>query len=287
MNSYAAQANQMVTDSPGLDPEAPYDATAGAAIFGATFGAAHDMSAIVQDGSGPRWMVNAATQATYINVASSVLGLTTIGAGVVAGSLGSGALEGAVEGEILASDTGAVAARPAFSGDWSNFRTLGISDSPLSSSQGQQMVMYLQNQGMDRAVAVDYASQLMSTGPTLPVANPVEVGDVFYKLVPSGGSVGPNSAYWMTESQLASLNGLTADQVGAKMGLPLAQQNGGFDLYAVKANTPSMSFTSTVAPTEEFGAGGTLWTQSGGNGQTLLLNRSLFSNPVLVQSSRF
>jgi hypothetical protein len=180
-----------------------------------------------------------------------------------------------------------MAARPAFSGDWNNFKTLGITDSPMLSSEGRAMVNYLESQGYDRAAAVDRASELMNTGSSRPLANPVETGDTFYKLVPSGSRIGPASPYWMTQEQLSSLNNLNAEQIGSRLGLPLAQQTGSFDLYSIRALTPNMSFTSTIAPTEELGAGGVLWCQPAGGEQTLLLNRNLFSNPTLVQPRRF
>jgi hypothetical protein len=146
--------------------------------------------------------------------------------------------------------------RPAFSGDWNNFKTLGVTDSPMLSPEGRSVVNYLESQGYDRASAVDRASELINSGSSLPFANPVEAGDAFYKLVPSGSGVGPSSPYWMTQEQLNSLTGLSADQIGTRLGMPLAQQTGSFDLYSVKAVTPSMSFTSTIAPTQELGAGG-------------------------------
>jgi hypothetical protein len=37
-----------------------------------------------------------------------------------------------------------------------------------------------------------------------------------------------------------------------------------------------------IAPTEELGANGMLWTQDGGNFQTLLIDRNLFTEPQLV-----
>lgn len=123
----------------------------------------------------------------------------------------------------------------------------------------------------------------MVSGSSLPYANPVEVGDTFYKLVPQGSGVGPLSPYWATESQIAPLRGLSPDEIANRLGLPLAQQQGeGFSLYSVRATSPSISFTSRIAPTEELGANGVIWRQESGAQQTLLINRRGFSSPQLV-----
>ena len=125
----------------------------------------------------------------------------------------------------------------------------------------------------------------MATGSTLPQANPVEVGDVFYKLVPQNIDVGPQSAFWTTEDQISSLRGLSSDEVANRLGLPLAQQQGGgFRLFRIRATSRGISFTSRIAPTSELGAGNVLWTQNGGANQVLLTNRRLFGAPELVES---
>jgi hypothetical protein len=128
------------------------------------------------------------------------------------------------------------------------------------------------------------AEDLMASGSTLPYANPIEVGDVFYKLVPEGTLGGAKSPFWFTESQIAPLRDLPYDQIADRLGLPLAsQQESSFSLVSIRATAPGTSFTSRIAPTTEIGVGGALWQQSGGAYQTLLINRSLFTAPQVVK----
>lgn len=174
--------------------------------------------------------------------------------------------------------------KPEFSGDWNNYTTHGIADSPLASPEGIRLVNELEPLSYDRRSAILRAEDLMASGSTLPYANPIEVGDVFYKLVPEGGTVGAKSPYWFTESQLAPLRDLPYDQIADRLGLPLASQQGSsFSLVSIRATSPGISFTSRIAPTTELGAGGILWQQSGNAQQTLLINRSLFTAPQVVK----
>ena len=111
--------------------------------------------------------------------------------------------------------------------------------------------------------------------------NPIEAGDKFYKVIPQGSTVGPKSAFWATEQEIASFKGLSYDQIANRTGLPLVSQQGAtFEVVSVKALSPGTSFTSVLAPTTELGANGAVLSQSGGGLQTLLANRSIFSAPV-------
>ncbi|MGH8076300.1 MAG: hypothetical protein ACREPE_03100 [Lysobacter sp.] len=177
-------------------------------------------------------------------------------------------------------------AKPEFSGNWDDYTTHGIPDNPLASPEGIRLVNELEPLSYSRKEAIRKAEQLMGTGSTLPYANPIEVGDVFYKLVPEGGVVGAKSPYWFTESQIAPLRGLSSDQIASHLGLPLfSQQGSSFSLVSIRATAPGTSFTSRIAPTTELGAGGVLWQQSAGAHQTLLINRSLFTAPQVVKST--
>jgi len=177
-----------------------------------------------------------------------------------------------------------IRAKPEFSGDWDNYKTLGIEDSPLSSPEGIRLVNELEPLTYSRQEAILQAEDLMTSGSTLPYPNPIEVGDVFYKLVPEGTLGGPKSPYWFTESQIAPLRDLSYDQIADRLGLPLlSQQGSSFSLVSIRATAPGTSFTSRIAPTTEIGAGGMLWQQSGGAYQTLLINRSHFTAPQVVK----
>jgi hypothetical protein len=117
----------------------------------------------------------------------------------------------------------------------------------------------------------------------MPLANPVEVGDKFFKVVPADGTVGPNSAFWATEKDLAGLKGLRYDQIADRLGIPLVSQQGvKFEVVEITALRPGMTFTSIIAPTTELGANGTVWSQSGKGIQTLLIDRTIFTSPKLT-----
>lgn len=136
---------------------------------------------------------------------------------------------------------------------------------------------------MSERRAIHEARELMKTGSSMPMANPIEVGDKLFKVIPEGAAVGPNSAFWATDTQLRTLNGLTYDQIAERLGLPLASQQGAkFQIMEITAFRYGTSFTSVIAPTTEVGAKGMIWSQGGGGLQTLLTDRSIFTQPKLT-----
>jgi len=166
------------------------------------------------------------------------------------------------------------ARKPAPDG-FKSYRTHGISENPMLTPEGRNMVSQYEKQGFTRDEAILKTRQLMESGSTRPLANPVEIGNKFYKLVPKNSMPGPNSEFWMSKAEMESLRGLNADQIGDCLGLPLeSQQAGEFDVVQITAIHPSMSYTSRIAPTSQNG-----WTQSGGKVQTLLTDRSSFNAP--------
>jgi enamine deaminase RidA (YjgF/YER057c/UK114 family) len=171
--------------------------------------------------------------------------------------------------------------KPAFSGDWKNYETNGLKVDPKSTPEGRRLIIELEKKGLDTNEAVRQAETLMASGSSPPLANPIEVGDKLYKIVPEGGSVGSNSAFWATEQEMAALKGMSYDQIAGRLGLPLASQQGAtFEVMTMSAQRPGISFTSVIAPTTEVGAGGAMWTQPGGGLQTLIVDRSIFTTPV-------
>jgi hypothetical protein len=108
----------------------------------------------------------------------------------------------------------------------------------------------------------------------LPLANPVEVGDKFFKVVLADGTVVPNSAFWATETDLAGLKGLRYDQIADRLGIPLVSQQGlKVEVVEITALRPGMTFTSIIAPTTELGANGTVWSIGKGDELPGLLAR--------------
>ena len=171
--------------------------------------------------------------------------------------------------------------KPEFSGDWGKYKTNGLKVDPRASPEGRRLIIEFQKKGLDRDDAIIEAGELMKTGSTLPQANPIEVGDKFFKVIPEGGAVGKNSAFWATEGEISSLKGLSHDQIADKLGLPLASQQGtAFEVVSMKALSPGTSFTSKIAGTTEIGANGEVWSQAGGGLQTLITDRSIFSAPI-------
>lgn len=156
-----------------------------------------------------------------------------------------------------------------------SYRTHGINENPMLTPEGRGMVSQYEKQGFTRDEAILKTRQLMESGSTRPVANPVQIGDKFYKLVPKNSMPGRNSEFWMSKAEMDSLRGLNADQIGDCLGLPLeSQQAGEFDVVQITAIHPSMSYTSRIAPTSQNG-----WEQSGGKVQTLVTDRSSFNAP--------
>lgn len=174
--------------------------------------------------------------------------------------------------------------KPEFSGDWNNYQTHGIKVDPMKSPEGRRMVRQFEEQGMSERRAIQEARELIKTGSSMPMANPIEVGDKLFKVIPEGAAVGPNSAFWATESQLGTLNGMTYNQIAERLGLPLASQQGAkFQVMEIAAFRNGTSFTSVIAPTTEAGANGMIWSQGGGGLQTLLTDRSIFTQPKLTK----
>lgn len=145
------------------------------------------------------------------------------------------------------------------------------------------MVAELEKQGITEAEAIREAQKLIQTGSSIPIANPIAAGDKFYKLVSEGGSIGADSPFWATKDELKLLKGMSYDNIADRFGLPLASQQGTrFQVMEITAFRENTSFTSVIAPTTEIGMNGVIWTQNGNGLQTLLTNRSAFTNPKLL-----
>jgi hypothetical protein len=159
---------------------------------------------------------------------------------------------------------------------YKTYKTQGVMDDPLASPEGRRLVKHLESQGLDPEAAARRANELMKTGTDLPLANPVEIGDRLYKVVPEGSMPGAKSEYWATRDQIGALEGMSRDQIANRLGLPLeSQQAARFDVVEIKAMRPSMTFDSKIAPTTQNG-----WSQTGGGIQSLVTDRGAFTPPV-------
>lgn len=86
------------------------------------------------------------------------------------------------------------------------------------------------------------------------------------------------SAYFGTEQEVNSLNGMSYDQISDRLGIPLeSQKTLRFDVVKVTANQPTTVFESVIARTTQNG-----YAQPGGGIQTLITNRNVFTDPVIT-----
>ncbi|MES2756160.1 MAG: hypothetical protein V4693_02210 [Pseudomonadota bacterium] len=193
----------------------------------------------------------------------------------------------AVDAVVAKADDGVHIGRPekpAFSGDWKNYKTNGIEADPILSAEGRRMIAEFEKKGLKPARAIEETELLMKTGASLPVAKSIEVGDKFYKLVTEGASIGENSAFWATKDEILALEGKSYDKIANQLGMPLISQQGTrFQVSEITALRSGTSFSSIIAPTTEIGAKGIPWLQEGGRVQTLLIDRSAFSPPVVTK----
>lgn len=179
-----------------------------------------------------------------------------------------------------------VAIKPTFSGDWGNYLTKGLRSRPMDSAEGRRLIIEFEKKNGDHEEAIRDAFRLIQTGSTLPQANPVSISDKFYKIISDGNVVGANSAFWATKGDIELLHGLSYDQIADRLGLPLASQQGSkFRVIEISAIRPSTSFTSRIAPTVEIAGDGRTWMQSGGDLQTLIVDRSSFTDPIFTDIS--
>ncbi|NHZ98853.1 hypothetical protein [Massilia sp. CCM 8734] len=170
--------------------------------------------------------------------------------------------------------------RPAangFSGP-DGYMTHGIRDSPLHSDEGRKLVAAYRSQGVAPDKALKISRELMASGSTLPKAVDLAAGESLFKIVPEGNMPGPYSAFFATQDELTTMKGMSYDQISDRIGIPLeSQQTLRFDVVEVKATKAVTVFESKIASTTQNG-----YIQPGGGIQTLITNRSAFTNPTVI-----
>lgn len=118
----------------------------------------------------------------------------------------------------------------------------------------------------------------------MPETIDVNQGTQLIKLVPKNASgsddISGYSSFFITRQQYNNLTGMSSAQVANYLGLPAEQgvrgAQFGFDVYAMQplpGQTPIV-FSSEVAPVQQ----GT-YSASGGAGQILVPNRTVWTNP--------
>ncbi|MDQ1816574.1 hypothetical protein RBA41_25060 [Massilia sp. CCM 9210] len=156
--------------------------------------------------------------------------------------------------------------------------THGIREGPLRSEEGRKLVASYRAQGIPPGKALEMAKELMASGSTLPKAVDLAAGDSLYKLVPEGKMPGQYSAFFATKDEVSALKGMSYDQISDRIGIPLeSQQTLRFDVVEVKATRAVTVFESTIARTSQNG-----YIQPGGGVQTLITNRSAFTDPIVI-----
>ncbi|AQS83644.1 MAG: PAAR domain-containing protein [Acetobacter aceti] len=162
------------------------------------------------------------------------------------------------------------------------FKTNGVSEKDavdyLGTDEGKAYIKKLQeadptskfNRIERRAI-----DQIRS-GSSLPSSS--QTSSSMIKIVPEGNSVSPHSPFFMTEEGLqeAQASGKTLSN---HFGLPVISESDVYDIYRTTPNGEVTVYTSRVAPTSELGG---LVTRDGGAGQTLILNRGEWSEPVKI-----
>lgn len=269
-----------------LDLAKAKDAAAAAAAGSATTTAALPPSSISAAASAP---------------AAGTVASSTTGSPAVAGTVGSGATASAAKVATAPAVTGGIVVPPAvtsaarggvyvalapkrmrpaangFSGP-DGYLTHGIRDSPLRSEEGRKLVASYRAQGIAPDKALKMSRELMASGSTLPKAVDLAAGESLFKIVPEGNMPGPYSAFFATKDEVTALKGMSYDQISDRIGIPLeSQQTLRFDVVEVKATKAVTVFESKIAPTTQNG-----YIQPGGGIQTLITNRSAFTNPTVI-----
>jgi filamentous hemagglutinin len=243
--------------------------------------------------AGSRQMVSGQPESTMFNQALQGLGMSPEAAAYAEFILGIGAA--AKVGNIIgvATSTQAslnAAARQSYE-DIAKFGTKGINVTPdvMATPQAQAIVREYLAAGISPDQAQRYARDLLKTGSDIPIPMIFGKDEELIKLVPKTvlGSDGVSSTtpFFVTRQEYEGLLGLSSGQIAQKLGLPAEQSirgtQLGFDVYSItpKSGTSPTVFSSTVASIEQ----GT-YTATGGAQQVLVPNRSLWTDPVKIES---
>ncbi|MCF6437002.1 putative Ig domain-containing protein [Pseudoalteromonas sp. MMG022] len=162
------------------------------------------------------------------------------------------------------------------------FKTNGINSGTasayLDTSDGQNYLdaLWAADPTADADMIYARAMDQLSTGSDLPTTHIMNSSLV--KIVPEGSSVSPYSPFFTTQDELfkaSASNHTLADYFG----LPLVSEAPSYSIFEIKPLQPAGVFSSTVAPTVEFGG---LIHRNGNGIQYLVPNRNLWSEPQLI-----
>jgi hypothetical protein len=158
------------------------------------------------------------------------------------------------------------------------FVTLGWKGAAVETDVGEKMIakMMAANPNLNRRQAIQYVDEMLASGKALPEPIPIKKGEKLYKLTPGGAS--DASPYWMSESELEGLKGMSNTQIADKLGLPpqsVPPPGKGFVVQEIEAAQDTERFVSEIAPAKK-GA----YEAAGGAKQSLVVDRGpSFSKP--------
>lgn len=166
----------------------------------------------------------------------------------------------------------------------STFKTLGLDNATaanyLQTASGKEMlnVMRAADPTADATTIYSRAMQTLSTGSTVPELR--QVTSPLVKIVPEGQDVSAYSPFFATMDDVEAA-AASGKSLADAFGLPIRSEAATYDIYQIAPKTPQSVFVHDVAPTSELD-GAVL--RSGGAPQYLVLNRSAWSEPVLLGS---
>jgi hypothetical protein len=164
----------------------------------------------------------------------------------------------------------------------STFKTIGMSTSEaeayLSTEEGMIYIEELMHADPSASVRViqDRAIGQLTSGIAPPKI--VSTTEPLFKIVPEGEKVSDYSPFFTTESDLKAAQS-SGKTLADYYGLPIKSEADVYDVYKIMPNSSSTIFQSTVAPTSELGG---IVERAGGATQSVVPNRSNWSNPTLV-----
>ncbi|VWX58290.1 hypothetical protein VARIO8X_130127 [Burkholderiales bacterium 8X] len=182
---------------------------------------------------------------------------------------------------IVDSSDAANPPKPPSSNPEAGFKPLGLKvDDPFNSLSGTKIIIELEKTGLPPERAWAIAKSLHEAGSTLPTSKVLGPDAKLFKVVPKGSEPSQSTPFWISESEWTVLRRKPTALADA-LGLPPSLNVDRFDVFLIRPRKEgSLVFESRVAPTNFDG----LPSAQGGAMQTLVIDRSLFTNPVKIET---
>ena len=153
---------------------------------------------------------------------------------------------------------------------------LDISQIPVAQSMMKQLI----DKGISYSDAERYVKGYFASGSTLPVETVLNKNTQLVKVVPTGESVGANSAYWFTKAELDKFGGDIAKLIDS-VALPPSSHAASYDVYMIRVRKSATVYTSEIAPANN---GINNPAQTGKAIQTIVVDRSKFTAPIKIKT---